>query len=368
MAGATFSTRMKLSAKGKKKYYVCMSFDGRKTERFGGYSEADAYQLGIKLAGDFNQNRAGVMSEPTKPFMEMVDAFCARKIDRSDRPIKANTAEHNQQQMEKFIFGVKDNEGKQVIEGTAVASLKSITKQLLVTWSQTLKEAGNMPNTININLKVVKCFLNVCVDKGWLDASPFPRKLMSTYHSTGHYYTEDERKKLLSPTLSNDPQRIRADRLLVNAIKIAQTQGLRLSQIWQLRMCDYRENDNRVFTIGLKKKDDKFVLCHPVTLMAMKDSAALNESGPTERVFKNWGSPLTMSQAFRRKRKEVGIAEGRFHDNKHTSVSELKRQGFSNVEIEDITNTDRKTLDSVYTHADEEKLRDKFSRFRIGGA
>lgn len=355
MAGATFSTRWKLSAKGKKKYYACMNFDGRKTERFGGYSEADAYQLGIKLAGEFNQNRAGVMSDPTKPFMEMVEAFCSRKIDRSDRPLKANTSEHNRLQMEKFLDG-----------NAAVTSLRSINKQMLVEWSQTLKERGNMPNTININLKVVKCFLNFCVDKGWLDSNPFPRKLMSTYHSQGHYYTEDERKKLLSPTTSHDPQRIKADRLLVDVIKVAQTQGLRLTQIWSLKMQDYRDSDSRLFTIGLKKKDDKFVLCHPVTLAALKDAAALNECAPNERVFKNWGSPSTMSQAFSRKRKEVGIAEGRFHDNKHTSVSELKRQGFSNVEIEDITNTDRKTLDAVYTHADEEKLRDKFSRFQIG--
>lgn len=356
MAGATFSTRWKMSAKGKKKYYACMNFDGRKTERFGGYSEADAYQLGIKLAGEFNQNRAGVMSEPTKPFLEMVEAFCSRKIDRSDRPIKQNTADHNRVQMDKFI------------EGTTTTSLKSITKQALVEWSQTLKERGNKPNTININLRVVKCFLNFCVDKGWLDGNPFPRKLMTTYHSQGHYYTDDERKRLLSPTLSKDPARIKADRLLVNAIKIAQNQGLRLSQIWQLKVQDFRESDGRLFTIGLKKKADKWVLCHPITIASIRDAALINESQPGERVFKNWGTPQTMSQAFRRKRIEVGIPEGRFHDNKHTSVSELKSQGFSNVEIEDITNTDRKTIDAVYTHADEEKLRDKFSRFRIGGS
>jgi integrase len=354
MAGATFGTRDKLMADGKTtKWYTTLDFDGWKTERYAGYKEADARALGIKLCGEYNQNRAGVVTLSRMPLEKALEAFCSRKVDKANKPIKDNTHDNNRYQLTHFF---KSNK----VEG-----ISDITKTLIVEWALSMKGENYNYNTVNISLKSVRAFLNFCVVKGWLKVSPFPANIMTPYKSEGHYFTKEERALLLAPTISTSEKEKTADLLLIDATRIGQHQGLRLSQIWGIKIEDYLEAENRLSTEGIKRKLDKNVICHPVTLESIKHAAQLNKCGHGERVFKNWSSPGIMSKAFLRKRKAVGIAKGRFHDLKHTAVSELMSQGFSDVEVGEITNTSPKTISTVYTHADQEELKTKFQKFEF---
>lgn len=351
MAGATYRTRSRKDAKGKVKWYADLNFDNQRTLRYAGYSEDDADALGVKLCYEFNQNRAGVVNDSDQEIEPAILKF----LDREG--IKDNTIELNRATLEHFK-----------INNPKVTQLKHFTTNFLLEWKRRLKdELKYKDGTIQIRLRVLKAFVRFCVEKGWLARNPIPKKFVPTYHSSGHYYTEEERNLLLSPIPTKDPQQKKADDLLIRSIKISQYQGLRLSQVWGLCVEHYREIDNRLWTPGLKGADDKWVICHPVTKQCIMEAAKINgvKSG---RVFSNWGDPEVMGQAFSRKRDRLAKAnpgklkEGRYHDNKHTCVSMLQDEGYNLDEISEITNTTKKAL-MFYTHADKAKLEVKFKTF-----
>jgi len=344
MAGATFGTRKKLSVKGQEKWYATLCFDGSKTEKYAGYLESDAYNLGLKLCGEYNQNRSGVSVKGNVDFRKALEEFTTRDN------VQDNTLESNAYIMDTFA---KMNE--------KVKRLEDITSDLLIGWKKKLKKAGYADGTVNMQTSLIRIFLNWCVKRDYLPKNPCPDKYVHKYAKTGHYYTLEELDKLTTPIAAIKPQQAKSDVLLICAIKIAAHQGIRLSQVWGIEMKHYKPSTNRLWTKGIKGAPDKEVMCHQVTVEAIKEAAKVS-GVETGRVFGNWGMPEAMGLAFRRKCAELKIVEGDFHDLKHTCVSRLEEQGFTPSEMEDITNTTRAAL-SHYTHASEERLRVKFEKF-----
>lgn len=344
MPGATFGTRSKLSAKGQEKWYTTLCFDGKKTERYGGLAEKDAYALGIRLCGEYNQKRAGV-AVTTKVTLE-----AAREEFVTRDTVEDKTLEANRYALERFFT-----------LNPKVTDWPDITADVLNLWKKKLKKLDYADGSISMFTNMFKIFLNWSVGKGYIPANPCPDRFVVSYNKTGHYYTFEELDILQKPIESNNPAEVKSDALLNCAIKIAVHQGIRLSQVWNISLEHYKPAIHRLWTKGIKTAPDKEVMCHPKTLEAVNEAARLN--GVTSgRVFVNWGKPEALGLAFRRKRDRLGITEGDFHDLKHTCVSRLEEQGFNLSEIEDITNTTRAAL-SHYTHVSEERLKKRFDQF-----
>jgi integrase len=344
MPGATFGTREKTSAKGQKKWYATLCFDGKKTERFAGLEEKDAYALGLRLCSEYNQTRAGVAVTTKVTVDEAREEFVTRDT------VQDNTLEANRYALERF-FSVNPK----------VKDWPDITVDVLTLWKKQLKKQGYADGSISMFTNMFKIFLNWCVGKGYLPKNPCPERFVAKYTKTGHYYTFEELELLQSPIKSNNPSEVKSDALLNCAIKIAAHQGIRLSQVWGVQLEHYKPSIHRLWTMGIKNAPDKEVMCHPKTWEAIQEAARLN--GVTKgRVFVNWGKPEALGLAFRRKRDRLEIKEGDFHDLKHTCVSRLEEQGFNLSEIEDITNTTRAALVN-YTHVSEERLKKRFDQF-----
>lgn len=343
MAGATFGTRDRIGSNGKVKWYTTLSFDGRKTERFAGYKQADAYALGVKLTSEYNSSRSGILKGAKKTIVEALEKFLARP------GIQQNTHELNRTNLENFFETYTD-----------IVDLHDITKDVVLTYLDDLKGRKLKDGYISIKLRALKAFLNFCIEKGWVSQSIFPKKIIPTYHSKGHFYTAEERSLLLAPVLSEDPRLVEADADLIKAITIAFHQGWREQTIWEMDWKHYRAQDQHYLIRGIKGAQDKWVRLHPKTL------EILGTPQTSGRIFSRWGDPAALGLAFRRKRKRVGLTVGRFHDTKHTSVSSLEEQGFTPTEISDITNTSRAAL-IHYSHANQERLKKRYTEFTIDG-
>lgn len=343
MAGATFGTRDKKNAKGQVKWYTTLDFDGKKTERYAGYKESDAYALGIKLTSEYNARRSGVMKGVKQPITAALEKFLSRP------GISEDTHDLNRVNLEDFF--------ETYVE---IRDLIEIDKDAIITYLDDMKAKKFKDGYISIKLRALKAFLNFSVEKGWIALNPFPKKIIPTYYSKGHFFTEEERKLLLAPTTSTDPRRSEADADLIRAMTIAFYQGWREQTIWEMDWKFYRAQDQRYLVRGIKGAPDKWVRLHDKTLQTM---GTPKTSG---KIFTRWGEPAALGLAFRRKRKAVLGANsvGRFHDTKHTAVSLLEEQGFKPKEIEDITNTSRAAL-IHYSHANEERLEKKYTDYRI---
>lgn len=341
MAGATFGTRDKKNAKGKVKWYATLSFDGRKTERFAGYKQADAYALGIKLTGEYNASRSGRLKGVKQPVPAALEKFLSRP------GIQEDTHDLNRVNLENFFETYTD-----------VVDLADIDKDAITTYLDDLKARKLKDGYISIKLRVLKAFLNFCVEKGWIAVNPFPKKIIPTYYSKGHFFTNEERLLLLAPTTKDDPRFVEADADLIRAITVAFYQGWREQTIWEMDWKNYRAQDQHYLVRGIKGAQDKWVNLHQMTLEVM---GTPKTSG---KIFTRWGDPAALGLAFRRKRKRVGLTVGRFHDTKHTAVSLMEEQGLRPTEIQDITNTSKAAL-VHYSHANKERLEKKYSDYRI---
>jgi integrase len=349
MPGATFGTREKTSAKGQKKWYATLCFDGKKTERFAGLEEKDAYALGLRLCSEYNQTRAGVAVTTKVTVDEAREEFVTRDT------VQEPTLDTSQRYALERFFSVNPK----------VKDWPDITVDVLTLWKKQLKKQGYADGSISMFTNMFKIFLNWCVGKGYLPKNPCPERFVAKYTKTGHYYTFEELELLQSPIKSNNPSEVKSDALLICAIKIAKHQGIRLSQIWMIELEHYKPSASRLWTKGIKGAKDKEVLCHAITLQCIKEAARLN--GVTSgRVFTNWSRPEGLGLAFRRKRDRLGITEGDFHDLKHTCVSTLEDQGFKPGEIEDITNTTKGAL-QYYSHVNEQRLKEKFEKVWVWG-
>lgn len=341
MAGATFGTREKKSAKGKIKWYTTLSFDGRKTERFAGYKEADAYALGIKLVGEFNQSRAGILKNTKQPIHMALEKFVTRP------GISVDTHELNEINLQSFIDDYPE-----------IHDIKQINKDAVLTYLDDMRKKKYKDGYISLKLRTLKAFLNFCVEKGWLAFHTFPKKIIPKYFSKGHFFTEAERALLLAPTDETDPRLVEADKDLIRAITIAFHQGWREQTIWEMDWKHYRPQDNHYLVRGIKGAQDRWARLHPKTLKAM------GEPKKVGRIFTRWSHPDALGHCFRSKRKRVGLTVGRFHDTKHTAVSSLEENGFTLTEVSEITNTSRAAL-IHYSHANQERLKKRFEDYTL---
>lgn len=178
---------------------------------------------------------------------------------------------------------------------------------------------------------------------------------MPKYRSSGYFYSDSE--LLLLTTL---PEKCTESELdLVRTIKLALFQGWRESIVWGF-CWERMDLDRGIYLVpGMKGAPEKEVPLNPETIKLVAGLGAPQERG---RIFTRWGDPKALSHRFLAWRREVGVSRGRFHDLKHTCVSKLMAEGYTDKQIEELTNTSVAALQH-YKHADRMKTTARFQSF-----
>ena len=345
--GVNFTTRSKLSAKGREKFYVCLNLNGHKTERFGGYREEDADKLGHELITEYHKdpeaffNRSKLKGTGIRPIME---EFLTRSVEEDTNDINRSHLEA-------------------IVDGYELTGLEKINKYLIWRIKADMKKSGAANGYISMRLRIFRAFIRFCIDKKYLKDDPWPTAtdqratgggpLIPTYRSKGYFYPDAELLRMTDLPLSAKEHEID----LVRAIKLALYQGWRLESVWGFHP-DRLDLEHGTYTLPARKgaAEREVPLIQP-TLDLLKDWPAPLR-GP---FFTRWSTPTVLGNTFHKWRVErCKINKGRFHDLKHTCISKLFLAGYTPAQVEAFTNTSRAAL-VYYTHVNKKELEEKLS-------
>jgi len=177
---------------------------------------------------------------------------------------------------------------------------------------------------VNHHLRYVRRLLNIAIEQGWLDRSPFKAGGALIVESI-----EVQRTRILSP---NEERSLLAAcdkfrRHLQSVIIFAIETGLRRGELQSLKWSnvDFSKRLIRIDSRSFKTLRSRLV---PLTARAAVTLAKLRQNsgnGQTVPVF----GPSDFKKAFNHACDEAGLSDVHFHDLRHTAITRMLEKGIS---------------------------------------
>ena len=208
--------------------------------------------------------------------------------------------------------------------------LADIQRHEVEDWLHGLSEKGLAPATCNRILAVFKTICSLAVLRGFLPAGQSPCAGVSPFKihtQRERYLTQDEAQRLMRALEKSDRPEAFAIRLLLLT-------GARKSEILKARW-EYVRRDLRLLIVPLSKSGKPRHI--PLSDAALEVLCAMSRSPGNSWLFPGHapGKPLSDLYLFWNKlRRELGLADVRIHDLRHTFASFLVNAGHSLYEVQ----------------------------------
>lgn len=208
--------------------------------------------------------------------------------------------------------------------------ISSISSEAVEEWFQTLLESGSAPATCNRILAVFKTICSYAETRGYIESGTSPCADVRPFkvpYQRERYLSQPEARNLME-ALEKDST------LSAKAIQLLLLTGARKNEILKARW----ENVNieqRILTVPLSKSGKaRHLVLSDMALAVIKKLPKLN-GNPWLFPGNIAGKPLVDLYDFWDKlRKELGLADVRIHDLRHTFASFLVNSGHSLYEVQ----------------------------------
>jgi integrase len=234
--------------------------------------------------------------------------------------------------------------------------LSAITAKSIAEFQRTRYDAGIANRTINMDVGVLSRVLKSC--GRWQPLSDHVRKLPERQHPIGRALTADERKRLFLSAASNPEW----EHVYCAAIVAANT-SMRPVEVKHLRRCDV-DFGKRLLHVRRSKNETSHRVI-PLNASAIEAVARMFEradllghNDPENYLWPacQWGRydatkpMLKWDTAWRALRDAAGLHGLRFHDLRHTVITELAEMGVADHVLESISGHLSRRMLEHYSH------------------
>lgn len=197
-------------------------------------------------------------------------------------------------------------------------SVDSITEETVEDYIFWMKDRGLSDTTINTNLRMVRAFLNWCMDKGYLEH--FPIKLIRADEPIKEPYTEEELEKLLkAPNRKSCSFAEYRNWVIVNFLLGT---GCRASTLVNLKIEDINFSDGTVLFRHMKARNQQVVPLTRALTKLLEEYLMYRDGAPSDPLFvSEYGVQMTVDAlgnavwAYNHKR---GVEKTSLHLFRHT--------------------------------------------------
>src|SRR5688572_21882758 len=234
--------------------------------------------------------------------------------------------------------------------------LSAITAKAIADFQRRRHDAGIANRTINMDVGVLSRVLKSC--GRWRALADHVRNLPERQHPVGRALTGDERKRLFQSAASNPEW----EHVYCAAIVAANT-SMRPVEVKHLRRCDV-DLVKRLLHVRRSKNETSHRVI-PLNASAIEAAARMFERadllGHTEPEHYLWPAcqwgrfdatkpMLKWDTAWRALRDEAGLHGLRFHDLRHTVITELAEMGVADHVLESISGHLSRRMLEHYSH------------------
>ncbi len=234
--------------------------------------------------------------------------------------------------------------------------LSAITATAIAEFQRTRHEAGIANRTINMDVGVLSRVLKSC--GRWRALADHVRNLHERHRPVGRALTAEERKRLFHAAASNTEW----EHVYCAAIVAANT-SMRPVEVKHLRRCDVDLVKRLLHVLRSKNETSHRVI--PLNASAIEAAARMFERadllGHTEPEHYLWPAcqwgrydatkpMLKWDTAWRALRDEAGLHGLRFHDLRHTVITELAEMGVADHVLESISGHLSRRMLEHYSH------------------
>ena len=234
--------------------------------------------------------------------------------------------------------------------------LSAITATAIAEFQRTRHDAGIANRTINMDVGVLSRVLKSC--GRWRALADHVKNLPERQHPVGRALTPEERKRLFDAAASNAEW----EHVFCAAVVAANT-SMRPVEVKHLRRCDVDLVKRLVHVRRSKNETSHRVI--PLNASAIEAAARMFERadllGHTEPEHYLWPAcqwgrydatnpMLKWDTAWRALRDEAGLHGLRFHDLRHTVITELAEMGVADHVLESISGHLSRRMLEHYSH------------------
>ena len=238
--------------------------------------------------------------------------------------------------------------------------VESVTRKVAGEWVTELSKADNRRGTTNRRISAVASYWDWLRRRQGVDADPWSRQSLAlTRHATTddddrhRAYTDDELARLLAGP---------ADTEMHDAMRVAALSGMRLNELYQLRVADCQ--GNRFFVRkGKTAAARRYIPIHPdlAAIVARRlegkssDSFLIHEETRTDH-----GRSAPFSKRFTRYRLSLGVTDKarpqdrqdrvNFHSLRHWFITKARRHADQAVVARIVGHAQQTITDHVYNH------------------
>ena len=237
--------------------------------------------------------------------------------------------------------------------------VESVTRKVAGEWVTELSKADNRRGTTNRRISAVASYWDWLRRRRGIDADPWARQSLAlTHHATTdddrhRAYTDDELARLLAGP---------ADTEMHDAMRVAALSGMRLNELYQLRVADCQ--GNRFFVRkGKTAAARRYIPIHPdlAAIVARRlegkssDSFLIHEETRTDH-----GRSAPFSKRFTRYRLSLGVTDKarpqdrqdrvNFHSLRHWFITKARRHADQAVVARIVGHAQQTITDHVYNH------------------
>lgn len=198
--------------------------------------------------------------------------------------------------------------------------------------------------SINRELALLKHFYSMNIKWGKIDKNPVKGVKMFPEKARERYFDEEEIQSLLKACEASDNQSLKAITLT------ALNTGTRLQETLNLKVSDLDFKNSIIYLEHTKNGDKGKVPMSDHLREVLTEH--IEDKNKSEYLFCNKdGKPFkNIRTAFKTALKRAGIADGRFHDLRHTFASHLTMNGVEGITLQQLGRWKTPSMVSRYAH------------------
>ena len=215
----------------------------------------------------------------------------------------------------------------------------------LISKNTSLKK-GRAPSTANTYVAGISTVIQASLELwGWVEENPCRKiKRLSLNNSRVRFLSKEEKDKLF--------EECSKDKDLMDVVLIALLTGARQGEIIGLRWEDIDFDDGLLYFRRTKNKEIRVLPISEALESILKERKLLNIFKKTSLLFpsKDLDQPIDVKHRFRRRCKNAGIENFRFHDLRHCAGSALARAGIPERMMQAILGHKTAQMTKLYSH------------------
>ena len=201
-------------------------------------------------------------------------------------------------------------------------------------------------STVNTYIAGISTVLQVSLELwGWIEENPCRKiRRLPVDNERVRFLEEDEKRRLFDACSS--------DQDLMDVVLLALLTGGRQSEICGLKWEHVDFDEGLLYFMETKNKTNRALPLNEEILEIFKKRRLNSVFKGSSWVFPDEGGekPITVKYRFRRKVKQAGIKDFRFHDLRHCAGSALTRANVSEIKIQSILGHKSVQMTKRYSH------------------